>query len=106
MSELSSVQADAFALLSNDLYLHLDEADSLSTQNAEWSDEDSERARGLIGDLVLVIRGLLIEHRLQNGGCRLCASSWPCPVVTTIHAFVKDPHRQFVALVYRSHEDR
>ncbi|MGH3937005.1 MAG: hypothetical protein ACRDS1_18815 [Pseudonocardiaceae bacterium] len=106
MSTPSPLIADALGLLSHDLYLHLDEADSLATQNAEWSPDDMTRARELICDLVIVIRGLLIEHERQTcGDCRICAAAWPCPVVMTIHAFVKDPHRQFVALVMRARDD-
>jgi hypothetical protein len=91
MSAPSPVLADALRLLSVDLYGHLDEADSLATQNAEWSPDDMLRARKLIGDLVLIIRGLLIEHEPQpDGNCRICSGASPCPVITTIHAFVKD----------------
>ena len=62
--------------------------------------------RALIPDLVVVIRGLLVEHAVQpSGECRICSSAWPCPVVTTIHAFVKDPQHQFVALVLRARDD-
>jgi hypothetical protein len=106
MSALSPASADAFGLLREDLYIHLEEADCLANQHAEWSDEDIQTARGLIGDLVLALRGLLIEHQLQTSGdCQICTSAWPCPVVTTIHAFVKDPQRQFVALLRRARDD-
>jgi len=55
---------------------------------------------------VLVIRRLLGEHKLQPSvDCRTCTSAWPCPVVTTIHAILKDPQRQFVALVLRARDD-
>ncbi|MGH3965934.1 MAG: hypothetical protein ACRDRY_22225 [Pseudonocardiaceae bacterium] len=105
MSAPSPLIADALGLLSHDLYLHLDEADSLGTQNADWTPDDMARARELICDLVIVIRGLLIEHERQTSGdCRICTSAWPCPVATTIHAFLKDPHRQFVALVLRARD--
>jgi hypothetical protein len=105
VSTHSPLMADALGLLGDDLYVHLDEAESLATQNAEWSADDGEAARGVIGDLVLVIRGLLIEHERQaSGDCRTCTSTWPCPVVTTIHAFLKDPQRQFVALVRRARD--
>jgi hypothetical protein len=106
VSTLAPVFADAFRLLREDLCDHLDEADSLANQDDEWSAEDSETARELINDLLLVIRGLMIEHKLQaNGDCRTCASAWPCPVITSIHALVKDPERQFVALVTRARND-
>ncbi|MGH3930259.1 MAG: hypothetical protein ACRDTF_09825 [Pseudonocardiaceae bacterium] len=103
MNTLSPVQADAFALLSDDLYLHLDEVELLANQDSEWSAEDRETAREIICDLVRVIRELLREHKLQaDGDCRICTSAWPCPVATTIHALVKDPKRQFVPLVLRA----
>lgn len=106
MTALSLACADAFGLLREDLCTHLEEADCLANQDGEWSDDDIQTARGLIGDLVLALRGLLIEHQLQTCGvCRICRCGWPCPVVTTIHAFVKDPQRQFVALVLRARDD-
>lgn len=106
MNPISPALADAVDLLRDDLCAHLDAADSLAEQDHEWSDEDRDTARRLIEDLVIVIRGLLCEHRMaEGGGCRTCPSAWPCPVVTTIHGLVKDPERQFVALVTRRLED-
>jgi hypothetical protein len=105
MSTISPLLADAMALLGEDLLVHLDEAYALATQFDEWSAEDSDRARKLIDDLVQMIRGLLIEHEQQrNGECQTCARAWPCPVMITIHGFLKDPHRQFAALVTRARE--
>lgn len=106
MSTPSPALADALGLLRNEICLHLDEAEAWANQDREWSAEDNETARELIGDLVLIIRTLLVEHRLQaSGDCRVCTSPWPCPVVSGIHAAVKDPERQFVALVLQSRED-
>jgi len=103
MSTLTPVQADAFALLSDNLYAHLDEVALLANEGAMWSADDMKLTRDLICDLVRVIRELLIEHKLQDSGeCRICTSAWPCPVVTTIHGLVKDPQRQFVPLVLRA----
>jgi hypothetical protein len=98
--------ADAFALLCNDICEHLDQADALAMQDADWSADDVDKARELIGDLVLGIRGLMIEHELQGTGeCGTCASPWPCSVMATIHGFVKDPDGQFVALASRARRD-
>ncbi|MGH3772798.1 MAG: hypothetical protein ACRDRW_15640 [Pseudonocardiaceae bacterium] len=106
MSTPIPLLADALDLLGYDLLAHLDEADNVADQRGRWSDEDMTTARELIGDLVLIIRRLLTEHQLQpSGDCTGCAATWPCPVVVSIHAVVKDPERQFVALVLRSHED-
>ncbi|MGH3721604.1 MAG: hypothetical protein ACRDRI_22710 [Pseudonocardiaceae bacterium] len=106
MSTPTPLLADALDLLGYDLLVHLDEADNLADQRARWSEEDITTARELIGDLVLVIRGLLTEHELQpSGDCTVCAVEWPCPVVISIHAVLKDPERQFVTLVRRSQEN-
>ncbi|MGH3780974.1 MAG: hypothetical protein ACRDR6_26990 [Pseudonocardiaceae bacterium] len=56
MNTLSPVLADAFALLTEDLYTHLEEADCLAQQDREWSADDMDRARKLIDDLVLTLR--------------------------------------------------
>ncbi len=106
MNTISPALTDAFRLLRSDLYTHLDEAEFLATKYDDWSEQDTDTARALIPDLVLVIRGLLREQGARaDGGCRICASSWPCPVVTSIHALVKDPEGQFVALVRRALDD-
>jgi hypothetical protein len=106
LSTVPPALADAGHLLHEDLYNHLHEAEYLAEQDGEWSTDDGETARELIGDLALVMRRLLGEHQLQSSGdCQICPSAWPCPVVTTIHATVKDPQRQFVALVRRARDD-
>ena len=102
MSTLSPALADALALLSDNLYGHLDEAESVADPLTEGFD-DMETAHQLIRDLVEVIRSMLIEHQLADGGeCQFCTSAWPCQVVETIHASVKDPKRQFVPLFLRA----
>lgn len=104
MDTISPVHADAFRLLSMNLYAHLCEAEDLARTD-EWSDEDRDSVRRLIPDLLLAIRGLLIAHEVTSSGtCRTCASSWPCPVVTTLHALVKDPDREFVAILRRAND--
>jgi len=106
MDPISPVLADAFSLVRMDLYAHLSEAESLAIKDDEWSSEDIDTARKLIPDLVVVIRGLLMEHHVTpSGECRICSSAWPCPVVATIHALVKDPDREYVALARRAHGD-
>ncbi|MGH3833705.1 MAG: hypothetical protein ACRDRS_25260 [Pseudonocardiaceae bacterium] len=105
MDTLSPAVADALELLAADLYEHLGEAEGLACTFADWTNEDIDHARKLIPDLVGVIRGLLIEHEMSSSGaCRTCSSPWPCPVVCTIHALVKDPDHAFVALVTRVRE--
>jgi len=104
MTTISPAVAEAFSLLQDNLYGHLDEAEYLADKLSEGSEEDIDTARQLIPDLVLVIRGLLVEHWIRAGGeCPICESAWPCPVVTTVHAFIKDPQEQYVALIRRVH---
>ncbi len=106
MSTVPPALADAGHLLHEDLYNHLHAAEYLAEQDCEWSPDDSETARKLIDDLALVLRRLLGEHGLQSSGdCQTCPSAWPCPVITTIHATVKDPQSQFTALVRRTRDD-
>ncbi|MGH3480386.1 MAG: hypothetical protein ACRDRY_04700 [Pseudonocardiaceae bacterium] len=107
MDTVSPVLADAFHLLLRDLYAHLCEAEYLTSKTDGWSDEDIDSVRRLIPDLLVTIRGLLIEHEAtSSGNCRTCPSAWPCPVVTTIHALVKDPDREFAAILRRADDER
>ncbi len=107
MDTISPVHADAFRLLLTDLHEHLCEAEDLASMVEEWSDEDMDSIRRLIPDLVVAIRGLLIEHKVTpHGNCRTCPSAWPCPVVTTLHAMVKDPDREFAAILRRAKDER
>ena len=105
MDTISPLHADAFHLLLRDLYDHLCEAECLASKPGEWSGEDIGSVRKLILDLLVMIRGLLVEHEVMpSGNCRTCPSAWPCPVVTTIHALVKDPDREFAAIIYRAND--
>jgi len=105
MDTISPAVADAYDMLQTDLYFHLDEAECVAGIGHPWSDQDLDTACKLIIDLVFVVRGLLRQHQLQpSGDCPICASLWPCPVVTEIHSLLKDPDRQFVALVDRARD--
>lgn len=106
MDTISPVHADAFRLLSMNLYAHLCEAEDLASRTDEWSDEDRDSVRRLIPGLLVAIRGLLIAHEVTpSGNCRTCPSPWPCPVVTTLHALIKDPDREFVAILSRANNE-
>lgn len=75
-------------------------ADELALQLDVWTEHDADTACELIPALVNVIRALVIEHQVTpHGNCRTCQAIWPCPVITTIHAVIKDPDREFAALV-------
>src|SRR5262245_4444650 len=66
VSAPSPALADAGRLLHDDRYVHLHEAEYLAEQGGEWSPDDGETARKLIGDLALIMRKLLGEHRLHT----------------------------------------
>ena len=106
MDTISPVHADAFRLLLIDLHEHLCEAEDLASKIDEWSDEEMDSLRRLIPDLLVAIRGLLVAHEMTpSGNCRTCLSPWPCPVVTTLHALIKDPDREFAAILRRANDD-
>lgn len=105
MDTLAPAVADAYGLLHMDLYRYLDEAEFVALKCQSWTEEDIATARRLIPSLVIVIRGVLLDHEVQpDGDCRTCSTAWPCPVVTVIHGLIKDPESQFVALVRRAHD--
>jgi hypothetical protein len=105
MDTLAPAVADAFDLLREDLYRQLDEAESSALSYQDWEQDDIDTARKLIPNLVLILRGLLLDHQARpSGDCRTCTSAWPCPVVALIHGFLKDPDGQFVALARRVHD--
>lgn len=106
MSTISPAVADAFRLLRADLCGRLDAAEFLAGGWDEWTDREIDAIRELIGDLVFLVRTLLREHEVQDtGDCRICTSTWPCRVVTTIHLIVTDPERQIAALTQRTAGD-
>lgn len=107
MDILTPAIADAFELLRQDLCRRLDEAESSSLSYWDWDDDEIDAAREVIPHLVLVLRGLLLDHRMRPGGeCWTCSSAWPCPVVAVMHGLLKDPEHQFPALARRVHEPR
>lgn len=102
MTTISPVIADAFRLLRADLRHDLDQAELLAV-SWEWDEHDVGTARELICELVHIIQQLLLDHLVQtDGNCQVCLSVWPCPVVTTIHAFVRDPDRQLATLAHQA----
>ncbi|HEV2782319.1 MAG TPA: hypothetical protein VGX25_23250 [Actinophytocola sp.] len=99
------LQVEAYRLLREDLYKHLEEAEYLATKYEPWSPEDGESARLVIADLVTVIRAMIAMHdspdRVEPCGCQTCGTTWPCLALRTIHRLIKDPDGEFVKLVRR-----
>ncbi|HEU5474534.1 MAG TPA: hypothetical protein VFV67_28140 [Actinophytocola sp.] len=102
MKKLSPLVSDAFRMLREDLYRHLDDAETLATGHWPWSDAETESARALIEDLITVIRGVAALHNTPQGDhCRTCDAMWPCLAIETIHRLVKDPDTEFVNIQNR-----
>lgn len=102
MSTLTPAMARAFALLRDELYEYLDDTEVLTEVDEQWHDRETERARGLLRDLVQVVRSVLAGHEPDShGGCRLCRSRhWPCATVETIDRVLRDPRREFVRITH------
>lgn len=99
MTTVPAALADAFALLREDLYGHLDRAEYLAMQCTPWDAHDRATARRLIPDLVDVVRAALAVHESgRHGRCRGCQRAWPCATVQAIHSTLRNPERAFVAL--------
>jgi hypothetical protein len=99
MTTVPAGLADAYALLREDLYNHLDRAEFLAMQCIRWDGHDTATARRLIPDLVDVVRMALAQHETgPHGRCRGCRQTWPCDTVQAIHRTLKDPERTVVTL--------
>ena len=78
MDTLAPIITDVFRLLCTDLYEHLNAAEFLANKTVECSRQDVDATRKLIPDLVVVIRGLWVEHEMtSDSDCRICQSAWP-----------------------------
>jgi hypothetical protein len=99
MDIYSPVVTDAFRLLHNNLYEHLDEAEFVATA-ATWSEEETRR---LIIDLVTVVRAIVVLHeKAESNSCRTCGAQWPCQAFQAVHRLLKDPNREFARIRERA----
>jgi hypothetical protein len=101
----SAVIAEAFSLVRQDLYLHLEEVEDFADEE-DWTEEQLEWAHELLGELCAVLREVLFVHRPEDGVCQACGHQWPCSVVVLIHAEVKSPQRHFVRLLQQRRTER
>ncbi len=94
----AALLSEAFYLIQQDLYLHLEEVEYLAQE--EWTDEQVQLVQELLADLCSVITGVLVPHGPDSGGvCPTCEHKWPCSVVILVHGLVKHPQRHFVQLL-------
>lgn len=106
MGSVKSITEDAFEMLRDDIYTHLDDAELPAVEVRPWSEKDDKTVRTLIIDLIGVIRGLLVSHKVRGSGtCKFCAVARPCPTVSTIHGLVKDPDNVFLELIRKANEE-
>ena len=105
MTTTPSPEADARAMLHNNLLEHLEEAENLGNQYQVWSADDVESVRKIVPDLVMIIRTVLAAHDDEEAKtCRACAQPWPCAELRTLHRMIKDPAREFYPLLRRVHD--
>lgn len=94
------VLAEAYQLLQQDLYLHLEQVEYLAED--DWTEETVQLIRFLLPELCSVIRNVLVSHRPDHSGqCQTCGGNWPCSVTILIHGLVKDRKYHFVRLLER-----
>ncbi|HWC83046.1 MAG TPA: hypothetical protein VG756_24085 [Pseudonocardiaceae bacterium] len=104
MESVSPALTDAFRLLRTDLLGLLDAAEFFGRMD-EWDEPETDLAHRIIDDLVTVIRGMLVGHAATDTGvCRKCGESYPCDLVRTLHALIKDPDREFVRILHATWE--
>lgn len=100
MTTIPTARADAYELLRQDLYGHLDRAEYLALKVSRWHERDVAAARRLIPDLADVVRATVFQHGAGwHGRCRICHAEWPCATVQSIHQIVNDPAREFAKLL-------
>ena len=102
MLTTTPVEADAFRLLRDNLYEHLEEAEYLADAG-NWSEAQRDSIRAVISDLVTIVRGLIAQHEAPKTAapkhCQACGTAWPCPGFHTIYKLVKNPNGEFVKLI-------
>jgi len=92
---------NALDLLRRSLRDRLEHAEFLATCWEGWSEMEAEAARGIIEDLVQIVRGFLRDHKpTPERKCARCESPWPCQVVAVIHEVMTDPERRLATFTY------
>ena len=101
MDPVSPALAEAYHLLQQDLYRHLEEAEYLAED--DWYEEQADLGRMLLLELAAGVRSLLAAHQAGGTGeCRTCAKAWPCQVTGAIHRLVRDPDNHFAQLLNKT----
>src|SRR5262245_29038470 len=102
MSTTSPIEAEAFRLLRDNLYEHLEEAEYLADAGP-WSPEQAESIRTVMSALVTIIRSLMAQHDPPRAParryCATCNTYWPCPGIYAIYKVLKDPDGELVKLI-------
>ncbi|QWF82300.1 hypothetical protein [Amycolatopsis sp. CA-230715] len=100
MNPQSAASARAMWLLRNEIYAQLDECEFLAMSDDEWDDEEEAAARGLLCDLVTVVRTVVGDHREDaQGRCKLCEKLWPCDSIDSVHRSMHAPDAGFAKLL-------
>ncbi|XVS63046.1 hypothetical protein ACQPYE_33030 [Actinosynnema sp. CA-299493] len=89
---ISAALARAHHLLNQDMLGYLDTVELLTDEH----DTDDETVRAVarteVPRLVAALRATLATHKADaSGQCPTCRTAWPCAVIDSAHAYLKDP---------------
>ncbi|MGH3620641.1 MAG: hypothetical protein ACRDQ5_02475 [Sciscionella sp.] len=95
MNTIPSVLSDAYRHAHQELFEYVENAEDYGEDNNDWSDEQIDTARDLIGELAMILRRTFAPHKADNrGSCTTCATPWPCPIIRVVHELVTNPDTQ------------
>lgn len=105
LEELNPAQSDAYNLLRQKMLTCLECVDDAVTPENHYDNEVVLAvAHNEIPRLIIALRGVVKDHKADaNGRCQSCGyrkigdsfepTLWPCPVVNSVHAYVREPER-------------
>ena len=89
---ISAALARAHHLLTQDMLGYLDTVELLTTEHDTDDETVLAVARTEVPRLVAALRATLTTHKADAAGqCLTCCTAWPCAVIDSAHAYLKDP---------------
>jgi hypothetical protein len=99
METISPVVIEAYKRQTISINRYFDDTEYLADLD-NWSEDEVDSLRKVIGEMSLIIRGMLIGHEsAETGRCRLCDIPWPCTITEQVYASVKDPEKVFYTIL-------
>ncbi|MFJ6672568.1 hypothetical protein ACIQMJ_15785 [Actinosynnema sp. NPDC091369] len=89
---ISAALARAHHLLNQDMLGYLDTVELLTNEHDTDDETVLAVARTEVPRLVAALRATLATHKADaSGDCPACRTAWPCAVIDSGHAYLKDP---------------